>query len=120
MKPDPDLDQICRELTEWMDGWRLEKRGDASYIVADSFGSGELKYLMKSLDFVREIEVAVIELDLDHEYQGNLWDIATSEINTSLDELNMAMADPKPRLIALHRTLDEANEINQDGGDSDD
>ena len=66
--------------------------------------------LKNSLDLVRELEVAVCK-KFKGTYGSNLSKTLLQNGCNSLTYIDMAMADPKPRLIALHRTLKEAGEI---------
>jgi hypothetical protein len=97
---DPELDEIVKELVEWMDGWYLSndgKRFETESIICPIFE------LQNSLDLIREIEEAVEDEGLLGEYGLNL--------NYEIDGLATFMADPKNRLIALHRTFDEAGKL---------
>jgi hypothetical protein len=138
MKTDPEPDEIIRELVEWMDGWELwtkDNDRDELYFKNEDGDIWNIEVIKQSLDLTREIEVAVRDnpvdtdkryIDLGTKYVKKLSHIANGfETNDSeYDFLSARLAqdigdweealiyaDPKPRLIALHRTLKESGEI---------
>lgn len=110
MKTETDLDVIVRELVEWKDGWEIQETNVMPMIHRDGEMALALSQLRESLDLVRELEGTVVS-----EYPDRYHLYLMKEIDEKLFEkwcvLDGAMADPEPRLRALHRTLREGREI---------
>lgn len=116
---DPDIDVICKELVEWMDGWELYssftddgvgwKKESSDVPIARPFDM-----IKQSLDLVREIEEAVGNQLGKVEYYSNvavLLDFPSEGGLRTEQEAELLYLKPKTLLIALHRTLREAEEI---------
>jgi hypothetical protein len=125
---DSDIDEVVRDLVEWMDGWEI--RNYESEFVEDEvvtetsvlnesthskvFGIDTLK---QSLDLIREIEDAVLEdNELSYgDYMDRRYKMVYPEGSSNFESPGETYAvdrqGPKPRLRALHRTLREVGEI---------
>lgn len=101
-KPD-NLDEVCRDVVEWMDGW--EHRPDSPMgllngaIATVKDGEEHLRPigdLWTSLDVIREVEKAMAE-----DYPEYLYNL----------EAHLPLADAETRLRVIYRTLKENKEV---------
>jgi hypothetical protein len=116
---DPELDHIIRDLVEWMDGWENHTSNLGNSVIKfedreEFCGHMSVKCSIEdfkdSLDLIRGIEEAVVkdyQVEYEHWLKGTLENGPPNVASIS----EVAMADPEPRLRALHRTLREEGEF---------
>lgn len=115
---EPTLDDMAREVVEWMDGW--EYNGGNKFGISGN-GIYWLSKLYTSLDVIRKVEGVVMKKGLGsggkNTYIRNLWRLVRKEYSSDVSfsedkELYLSTADPKTRLRAIYNTLKKAGKLN--------
>jgi hypothetical protein len=100
---DPELDEIIRDIVEWMDGWEWYEGG--------FYKMCSVEMLMTSPGLVIEIRKAIVDEGYEVSY-GKQFEKFEPPLDFSPTE--ELLLDIEPRLRTLHRTLREAGEITDD------